>query len=206
MKTIKNCKFCQVTFTVENKEINRGNGQFCSLSCSTASFRSRQGHGNIRTTCSNCSVVFSKAKSQCKSQNNFCSRSCAVTYNNKHKTHGNRRSKLEKWLEEQLTVLYPDLEIHFNKKDAIGSELDIYIPSLRLAFELNGIFHYEPIYGSVKLGQIQNNDISKSKLCHDAQIDLCVIDTSAQKYVKPKTSQKYLDIITSIINEQLTNS
>jgi len=44
-------------------------------------------------------------------------------------------------------MLYPDLVIHFNKKDAINSELDIYIPSLKLAFELNGIFHYEPIFG-----------------------------------------------------------
>ena len=36
------------------------------------------------------------------------------------------RSKLEKWLEEQLIKMYPNLEIHFNRKDAINSELDIY--------------------------------------------------------------------------------
>ena len=99
--------------------------------------------------------------------------------------------------------MYPDLDIHFNKRDAIGSELDIYIPSLRLAFELNGIFHFEPIYGPKKLGQIQNNDVSKTKLCHEAKIDLCVIDTSGQKYVKPQTSQRYLDIIISIIDDRI---
>jgi len=101
------------------------------------------------------------------------------------------------------SVRRTNLEIHFNRKDAIGSELDIYIPSLRLAFELNGIFHYEPIYGQSKLDQVQNNDVSKSKLCHEAQIDLCVIDTSHQKYFKPKTSQIFLDIVVSIVNGRL---
>ena len=38
--------------------------------------------------------------------------------------------------------------------EAINSELDVYVPSLNLAFELNGIFHYEPIYGEKKLNQI----------------------------------------------------
>ena len=151
----------------------------------------------------NCNKDFIKITAEInRSKNHFCSKSCSASYSNKNKSHGTRRSKLETYLEEQLTILYPNLHIDFNKKDAIGSELDIYILSLNLAFELNGIFHYEPIYGSSKLSQIQLNDISKSKACHDAKIDLCIIDTSSQKYVKPSTSQKYLDIITNIINQR----
>jgi GTPase SAR1 family protein len=46
------------------------------------------------------------------------------------------------------------------------------------------------------------NDVSKTKACHDANIDLCIIDTSQQKYFKPLTSQKYLDIIIDIIKER----
>ena len=116
--------------------------------------------------------------------------SCAGTYNNTHKTHGTRRSKLEVWIEEQLTKLYPNLEIHFNQKDTINSELDIYIPSMKIAFELNGIFHYEPIFGEDQLNKIQNNDHRKFAACHEAGISLCVIDTSGQKYFKPKSSQR----------------
>lgn len=176
-------------------------GRYCSKKCQNKSQETKES-----VTCFNCNSDFLKYNSQIKktkSGRHFCSRSCAVTYNNKNKTHGTRRSKLEVWLEEQLTILYPSLEIHFNQKTAINSELDIYIPSLNLAFELNGIFHYEPIYGTNKLQQIQENDTSKSKACHESKIDLCIIDTSGQKYVKPSTSQKYIDIINNIIKERL---
>jgi len=175
--------------------------KFCSRSC-YAEFKVTKQEIN----CANCNKKFQKKPNQIKkTKNNFCSCSCSVTYNNKHKTHGTRRSKLEIYLEEQLTKLYPKIDFHFNHKDTINSELDIYIPSLNIAFELNGIFHYEPIYGTDKLQQIQKNDISKTKACHEAKIDLCTIDTSQQKYFKPKSSQKYIDIITKIINERFSN-
>lgn len=171
-------------------------GMYCSKKCQ---FKSQI--KKIVVNCLNCSDEFEKLPNQIKKhKNHFCSRSCSTTYNNKHKTTGNRRSKLEKWIEEQLTKLYPNLHIDYNKKSAICSELDIYIPSLNLAIELNGVFHYEPIYGVDKLNQIKENDISKSKACHEAKIDLCVIDTSSQTYFKESTSQKYLSIVIDIIN------
>lgn len=60
----------------------------------------------------------------------------------------------------------------------------------------------QPICGPKKLNQIKKNDISKSKACIDNQIDLCIIDTSQQKYVKESTSKEYLDIIINIINQR----
>lgn len=187
----------EITFEVKNK---RGRVKYCSLKCNTTS--QKKNH-NIK--CTNCNCEFYKQPKEIKKSktgNHFCSKSCAATYNNKHKKYGTKRSKLEVWLEEQLTTLYPKLEIHFNRKDTIGSELDIYFPTLNLAIELNGIFHYEPIYGVDKLGKIQENDKSKSKACFDAKIDLCIIDTSEQKYFKEKTSIKYLNIIIKILNER----
>lgn len=203
---IFSCDTCTKEFFRSKKDTTNAarkncDGSFCSRACHQASMKIR-----VKLTCKECAAKFERIVSHTgNSKNVFCSHSCNATYNNKHKTHGTRRSKLELWLEEQLTVLYPELEIHFNQKDTINSELDIYIPSLKLAFELNGIFHYEPIFGESKLNQITSNDISKTKVCFDAQIDLCVIDTSGQKYFKPKTSQKYLDIITSIVNERLAS-
>jgi hypothetical protein len=203
------CYQCNKTFYKLKKEISSFNNQnplpkikFCSIKCMNDSRINK-----TLVNCTNCNFEFEKLPSQIKkSVNHFCSKSCSASYNNKNKTTGNRRSKLEVWLEEQLSQLYLDLPMDFNKKSAIGSELDIYIPSLNLAFELNGIFHYEPIYGINKLDQIQLNDKSKSLACHKAKIDLCIIDTSGQINFKSSTSQKYLDIIINIINERLLTS
>jgi hypothetical protein len=173
------------------------NGNFCSNKCKVIF------HNKHKKTviCKNCQLKFEKIPSQI-TINNFCSKSCSATYNNKNKKTGTRRSKLEIYIEEQLKQIYPNLHIDFNKKDTINSELDIYVPSLKLAFELNGIFHYEPIYGNKKLSQIQENDISKSKLCIENQIDLCIIDVSNLKYFKPSNAKKYLDIVVNIINQR----
>lgn len=157
---------------------------------------------NIECICKNCNKIFYRQSSKL-SPNNFCCQSCAATYNNKNKSTGNRRSKLEMYLEEQLNILYPDLEIHYNRKDTIQSELDIYIPSLKLAFELNGIFHFEPIYGESKLEQIQNNDNNKFQKCQQYGISLCIIDTSSQKRFTTLSSQKYLDIIIMVIERHI---
>lgn len=172
-------------------------GKYCSVKCNNDS---RKTIKNVK--CNNCGVLFLKLPNQIKrSLNSFCSRSCSTVYNNKNKTYGIRRSKLESWLEERLTNMYPEIIFEFNKKNIINSELDIYIPSLNVAFEINGIFHYEPIFGVDKLNSIKENDKLKIKLCHNAKIDLYTIDVSSQKYFKPKTSQKYLDIVINIIEE-----
>lgn len=155
--------------------------------------------------CKSCGKIV-KGKRYSKYKNSvFCSQTCAAVYNNTHKTHGYRRSKLERWIEGQLTTLYPSLEIHFNRKDAIDSELDIYIPSLKIAFELNGIFHYEPIYSQEQFNKIQNNDQRKFQACLEKQIELCIIDTSQQKYFKIQNSEKYLNLIKEIIVKKQCN-
>ena len=136
------------------------------------------------------------------SKHSFCNQSCAASYNNIHKTHGTTVSKLERWMAEKLTSLYPSLEIHYNRKDAINSELDIYIPSLKLAFELNGPFHYEPIFSKEQLKSIQNNDQRKLQACLECGIELCVIDTSKHSYVKESTCKPYLDIVLQIIESK----
>ena len=196
------CSYCNKEFNRKISQYNYKNklgyNQYCSNACI-----GRSKNKQIKIECLNCKKYIHKRKSDLnknKSGNFFCSRSCSATYNNKHKKHGIRRSKLEIYIESRLTVLYPRLKICYNKSDAIGSELDIYIPDLMLAFELNGIFHYESIFGENKLLQIQSNDNRKFQACLEKNIELCIIDTSSQKYFKPKSSQKFIDIITKIID------
>ena len=199
------CYNCKKPFMVNKKMIkyeilhNVGYNKFCSSKCKSESQISK-----IILPCTNCGKEFYKDLNQFKKMSNhFCSRSCAAIFRNTHKIKGYRRSKLEIYLEAELKVLYPNLKMDFNQTDAIDSELDIYIPFLKLAFELNGIFHYEPIYGQDKLNQIQNNDNRKFQACIENGIELCIIDSSQQKYFKKISSSKYLKIITEIIDKKL---
>jgi len=199
------CDCCQQNFERMQKHIKSNlklrsyKNHYCSNACQNKLKDARE-----KVSCKQCNKIFLKKRNQLKKHpNSFCSSSCAATYNNTHKTHGCRRSKLEIYLEQVLPIKYSNLEFYFNRKDAINSELDIYIPKLKLAFELNGIFHYEPIYGADKLNQIQNNDRRKFQACLEQSIELCIIDTSSLNYFKPDKAQKYLDIIVNIINSKL---
>jgi len=202
------CESCEDTFYRTKHDIQTamlphrsGTSNFCSKRCSAK----RRRPSPVMVSCEQCRKQFKRFSCYVRKRN-FCSKSCSMTWRNLHKKHGTRRSKLEKWLEEQLTVLYPDLEIHFNRKDAIESELDIFIPSLMLAFELNGIFHYEPIHGQDKLDKILNNDHRKMLACAEREIEMCVIDNSSLKYFKPKSAQKFLKIVQDIIDARLSDS
>lgn len=201
------CEFNRYPSVIKRRAKLGLNGIFCSKACSGKFIGRTQSHGYSTLTCSHCSKAFQRRQYKIKERReknpdglSYCSRSCKATYENTHKTYGSNVSKLEKWLQAKLTQLYPNLNFIFNGKEAISSELDIYIPSMNLAFELNGIFHYEPIFGENNLQQRQANDSRKFQACYDAGISLCVIDTSSQKYFKESTSQQFLDIITQIID------
>lgn len=205
-KLLLECSYCKISFLKKKKDIKRsGKGlsntsEFCSLQC----------NGKARTllktivNCRQCNKEVIKNSCELQSlRNSFCNRSCSAIYRNTHKTKGYRVSKLELFLQKKLIERYPTLVFDFNQTDAINSELDIYILSLRLAFELNGIFHYEPIYGSGKLCQIQNNDNRKFQACLEHNIELCIIDSSSLKNFTEKRALVYLNIITNIIDLKL---
>lgn len=168
---------------------------FCDNRCQGDYVKDRNGAWET-ITCKECGA---KKEALKKGEVQFCSQSCATLYNNKNKTYGLNRSKLELWLERVLSECF-DVEIHFNRKDAIRGELDIYFPELKLAFELNGIFHYEPIFGEERLNKCQSNDERKFQACIENGIELCIIDTSGQTRFTPESSIKFLEIILKILS------
>lgn len=81
MKTIiKKCLNCYEDFNAKVKEINRGYGTFCGLTCS-ARYNGKKRHDKLKTNtrCSWCTKEFYRSKSsksKSKSGLLFCSRSC----------------------------------------------------------------------------------------------------------------------------------
>lgn len=185
----------------DNKSHNKNGGNFCSRKCASDSQKTKQ-----KINCPQCQKEFLIKPFLIKrASKNFCSKSCKGSWYAAHKKHGVnlRRSRLEKWIEEKLTNLYPDLLIKYNDRETIKAELDILIPSLNLAFELNGIFHYEPIFGEETLKRTQNNDNRRFQACLEHKIELCIIDTSKHCYMKEHLCMPFLDIITNIIDKKL---
>ncbi len=202
------CERCAGPFYIAAKFIKvsirhkRNKHKYCSFNCSNLSKQKR-----FSDFCGQCSKIIIRKTSELKkskSKKIFCCQSCAAKYSNARRTTGVTRSKLEIWLEEKLKTEYPNLTFLFNNKDIINSELDIYIEELKLAIELNGIFHYEPIFGKEKLASIQNNDSRKQQACNERNIELLIIDCSNLKYFKEKNCIKYWDIIKNIIEYKVT--
>lgn len=140
--------------------------------------------------CSECAQEFSREKRQVSSsiakkvKNFFCSRSCSVTFQNKHIGHGEHRSAIEYWLEQRIKEKYPNVTVLFGDKKTIGSELDIFFPKHKIAIELQGRQHYEPIWGEDILAQTQKNDAEKRKACLEAGIHLIEVDMSKMAAMK----------------------
>lgn len=194
-KSNTSCCVCGKEFYKIPARIKRSIKHYCSKVC-----HNKGQHTGIALQCSNCQKDIYRTKSQyLRFENHFCSSSCSASFNNRNKTFGITRSKLEIYLEEQLRNLYPNLSIICNSKKEIGSELDFYFPDLMLAIELNGIVHYEPIYGASKLDKIKNNDHMKFLNCHNKGIELAVIDTSSCGHLTANSKDKYLKIVINLI-------
>lgn len=152
----------------------------------------------IKVNCKQCNKLFTKRYNQItKTENNFCSRNCSGTYTNKHRKTGNRISKLELFLQENLSGYY---FYYNNRKICDGLELDIYIPDLKMAFEISGIVHYKPIYGEEKFQSIIEKDKLKMNRCIDKGINLIVIKDESNKF-----TEKYGYEILSRIYKDITN-
>ena len=94
----------------------------------------------------------------------------------------------------------------FNSKKIIGSELDIYFPKLKIAFEINGPFHYRPIYGEEKFQRIVKMDQQKKLLCEQNGIDLFIIDAQYQLQFTEESSKIYIEEIISRVDERLKSA
>jgi len=179
--------------------LRRNKKFFCSRKCLYNYESTSQ-----KLTCTNCGILFEKLISQMnksKSGNHFCSKSCAAVFNNRNKEYGTRRSKIEQYIEDQVKIVFPNLSFECNSKSIIGSELDFYFPTLKLAIQINGVLHYQPIYGQTKLAQIQKLDQEKRDKCSDLGIKLFELDCQNDKYLNKVLKNKRWEQVKIILEE-----
>lgn len=168
----KKCNYCEEIFLRKLSELKRNKNHFCSSEC-FYKFQDKKED----VVCLECGIEFKKAQFDIKRfPRHFCSDICSKNIN-KHKDWGSNRSKLEIAIEEHFKVVFPFMNIDYNKTDK-GYELDIFIPCLDLAIEINGIFHYKPIYGEENLLRRQQIDKEKLDKCKELDIRLIVINVS----------------------------
>jgi hypothetical protein len=161
--------------------------------------------------CPQCDQVFlSKEHKQTKHGKRFCSKSCRMKYFNIHHHVYSKvnTSYPENYLFSLLTAEFPNLNIQKNNRTFLqcGLELDIFIPQLNLAIEINGPVHYKPIFGEERLATVKQKDQIKILELRSKQVQLIVLDVS--ELTKLRAQQSFIENefsnIKTLINKLLS--
>ena len=190
------CSQCESVFIKAQWEILRSVNSFCSKACEGL-YRSRK----KEVYCRVCHKTFLKHPYDIKrNARHCCSKECAYILSRELKDWGSSRSKLEVALEKHLSETFL-FHIDYNKTK-IGYELDIYIPHLNQAIELNGIFHYKAIFGEDELLRRQKVDLKKIEECKKRNINLIVINVSEDGKSKKIQAQRIEEVV-KIIEDRI---
>jgi len=192
------CPNCggDITKYVSPSRLRRSSSNiFCSKECAHK-FNTAKKINRIDVKCSNCNNDLKITKGRLKNYKfYFCDRKCQNQYAPKFAA-GINRSKLELYLETRLRSIC-DFELFFNNTVVLdGLELDIWIPSINMAFEINGITHYAPIFGKKKFDRTKKSDDKKLLLCKQKGIELVTIDCRSKKFTY-SYGEKILQLIVS---------
>lgn len=188
------CLSCELFFFKRFNDIKRRPKHFCSKKC-TGNYQDKR----IEVQCQNCNKFFKKQESEIKkTSRHCCSRYCYQMLAKYKKNWGSNRSKLEIYVEKRLTEELT-LNISYNNT-SIGYELDIYLPEMSFAIELNGVFHYKAIYGEEALHKRQEIDRLKAEECVKRNIKLIVINVSEDKNNKKTFEKRYNEIVNLLLS------
>lgn len=188
------CLACGIDFYKKLSATKRQPNHFCSNKC-LGTHRDKK----VEVNCLNCNKFFLKKQSNIQNRpRHCCSTYCYKMLAKYKKNWGSRRSKLEVYIERKLTEELT-LKIEYNDT-SIGYELDIYLPEMSFAIELNGVFHYKAIYGEKALLKRQEIDRLKAEECVKRNIKLIVINVSEDKVNKRTLEKRYNEIKSLILN------
>ena len=189
------CLNCEVFFFKTTCKIKLSTKHFCSTKCMGV-----YNDKKVEVKCLNCNDIFLKKLCEIRKRpRHCCSIQCFKMLAKYKKNWGSNRSKLEIYVEKRLTE---ELALNISYNDtSIGYELDIYLPEMSFAIELNGVFHYKAIYGEEALLKRQEIDRLKAEECVKRNIKLIVINVSEDKDNKRTFEKRYNEIKNLILSK-----
>jgi hypothetical protein len=200
------CEWCGKTRLKKVGQIAEDLHHFCSKQCSNNATAVKRACKSF-IVCEVCGITVKRRQSYIDSSRlHFCGKRCLKKYAATHHLSETKpRSKIEAIIEEVLRAKFPSVNIQYNDRKTIKLELDIYLPDLKMAFEINGILHYKPIYGKAKLDRTKRNDKLKMGRCKKARIKLHVIDIRGLGHKQKRQVNELLDNIISKIERRLAS-
>jgi hypothetical protein len=191
------CQFCSTLKPVNEKTYQKfltTQEFFCQHDCKVNNYRKISKEKNTQlhhtelkkgdiTNCPECQKEFMiKERKPTKHGKRYCSKSCRMRHFNLHYyTYAQSNSSYpENYLFSLLTAEFPNLNIQKNNRTFLqrGLELDIFIPQLNLAIEINGPVHYKPIFGEERLADVKQKDQIKILELRSKQVQLIVLNVS----------------------------
>lgn len=165
----------------------------------------------IEKICSYCNGrIFRTERDISNSKTNtfFCNKSCKTKYANQYQIIHKPKSRAEILLVKLIRDKFPNLEVQENVRNVLQSklEIDIFIPSLKLAIELNGPVHYIPMYGQEKLDKVKDKDLLKQAEINQLGFNLIIIDISqlnSRKSTDNFINEYFIKYIKPIIESEM---
>lgn len=206
-KILVKCDKCGNDFKKYEKQMLYTDKNFCSSACN-GEFYAETKIKKIELVCPVCKCIFLRRPCYINYKkrfhaNLFCSRKCTGYKLEKNITKIKieypklkRRSQIEYFIEEKIKNNFSDLSVYYNGS-YYGYELDLYFPFYNISIELNGPFHYIPIYSEESLIYTINRDKIRAHLCFEHNVTLHTIKLGRTRSIKEK--EYYWEIVKNII-------
>lgn len=152
-------------------------------------------HRLVETSCGGCGTRIKRRPRDLKRYGvAYCSHSCHMRTKNAAGLTVNT-SAAELRIAEQMRDAFPTICIAVNDRTLLpdGLEIDIHVPALKLAIELNGPIHSRPIFGNRTFAKTQANDRRKARMLKDAGYRLLTVDVRGTEAVTPERRSTYFD-------------
>jgi len=111
-------------------------------------------------------------------------------------------SKLEKYLQQKL--LSDGYKVEFHKEQVLVNtklQIDLFVPSINLAIEVDGPSHFEPVWGEQSLNRNKNYDSKKEGLILGRGWNLVRI-VQTKDYSETRALLVYQELINTITNNK----